>query len=126
MLSSLLRTAVVAARNSVRQGEDTDYLDDGVGAEDVADLVAVLNLEQAELVMGLYRASDFVRDLLASSLPQGTRELLLSHNAIDRDGRLTQLGVAVARQMAFAGHRGPDPRLVATAEKLEAELQDSH
>ena len=116
-----LRNAVVAAATSARRGE-ADCLHDGVSAEDVADLIEVLNVEQAELVIGLYQASDFVRDLLASSLPQGTRELLLSHDAIDGDGRLTELGVAVARQIAFVGHRGPDPQLVATAEKLEALL----
>lgn len=95
---------------------------DGVAAEDVADLIAVLNVEQAELVIGLLQASEFVRELVASRLPQGTRELLKTHDAIDEDGRLTALGVVVAQYLAFAANRGPDPSLVATAHDMEARL----
>lgn len=83
-----------------------------------------MNLQQAELLVGLYQAGEFVRDLLATQLPLGTRELLLSHDAIDDKGQLTGLGVALARHLAFAANRGPDPHLVATAEEMEAALDD--
>lgn len=111
--------AATPAEHNVRQG-GTSYV--GATAEDAADLIAVLNVQQAELLVGLYQAGEFVRDLLATQLPLGTRELLLSHDTIDDKGQLTGLGVAVARQLAFAANRGPDPHLVATAEAMEAAL----
>lgn len=112
--------AVMVAERNVREG-GYPYLD-GIPAEDVADLIAVLNVEQAQLVIGLLQASEFVRNLVASRLPRGTRELLQTHDAIDKDGLLTDLGVVVARHLAYAANRGPDPGLVASAEEMEANL----
>jgi hypothetical protein len=114
-MSQLHAAVVERAERMVRRGPVAR----GVSADDVADLIAVLSPEQAELVVGLDQASDFVRSLLASRLPQGTRELLVTHDAIDESGQLTSLGLTVASHLAFAANRGPDPRLLASAEAME-------
>lgn len=118
--------AVSAAEQSVRAGRTWSEqvpTDDVVSADDAADLLALLGEEQAELVLGLHQSSEATRNLVGLHLPRGTRELLASHEAIDEHGHLTALGVAVARQLAFAAHRGPDPVLVMAAEQIEAKLR---
>jgi len=86
-----------------------------VDKEDVDDLVEVLTSTQADLVVGMCQASEQTSEILRSHLPQGTRELLYSHNAIDETGRLTPLGVSVGHELAYQAGRGPEPRLLEVA-----------
>jgi hypothetical protein len=89
---------------------------------DIEDLAQTLTGPQKDLLIGLGHGSPGAIAVLKARIPTGTRELLESHQAITAEGDLTAFGQHVADLLAFEAGDGPDPSIVARAERNHANV----
>ena len=91
----------------------------------IEDLKETLTTNQRNLVLGLSRGSVEMIEILKDRIPTGTRELLVTHGALNESGELTELGNALADRLAYEQGEGPDPDLLRRAYIAEHKLLET-